>query len=334
MIVQPGRIVTFGIGIFLILLLFNGPVLADVPQDITITYLITLHPDSSATWNVQYRIPQQVPGDIPSFENNTNSSSILSEDNLRQLTAQSAKDAADSTGRTMAIRNFSRTTAYESTPTGSYGVIRYTFLWTNFTDTGDGLAMGDAFQSGLYLPVGAALIIQVPDGYSVTSVEPAGGTVNGNLVWYGPEPFEAGKPSIKLVRKEFPLGPAVAFVVLVLGSGIAAFFLWRRRKNQTGPATNIKSSETEGPDRMAIVTTKHQEDESPVEIEVCLGATEERILILLKENGGELYQSDIVSRLALPKSTVSSALITLHNSNCIRKIRKGRENLIRLMTDT
>ena len=85
---------------------------------------------------------------------------------------------------------------------------------------------------------------------------------------------------------------------------------------------------------MAIVTTKHQEDESPVEIEVCLGATEERILILLKENGGELYQSDIVSRLALPKSTVSSALITLHNSNCIRKIRKGRENLIRLMTDT
>ncbi|VVB92333.1 Uncharacterised protein [uncultured archaeon] len=57
---------------------------------------------------------------------------------------------------------------------------------------------------------------------------------------------------------------------------------------------------------------------------------EEQIIKLLKENNGSLYQSNIVRKLNLPKSTVSSALNELHNKNLILKIKKGRENLIRL----
>ena len=58
---------------------------------------------------------------------------------------------------------------------------------------------------------------------------------------------------------------------------------------------------------------------------------EDRIVKLLREKGGSMYQSDIGKQLGLPKSTVSSALNELHNRNVIQKIKKGRENLIRLI---
>jgi len=58
---------------------------------------------------------------------------------------------------------------------------------------------------------------------------------------------------------------------------------------------------------------------------------EERILKLLKDGGGALYQSEIGRQLSLPKSTVSAALNELHARKQIQKIKKGRENLIRLI---
>jgi len=57
---------------------------------------------------------------------------------------------------------------------------------------------------------------------------------------------------------------------------------------------------------------------------------EDRILALLGEKNGSLFQSEIVDLLALPKSTVSEAVNRLHGAGRIEKVRKGRENLIRL----
>jgi uncharacterized membrane protein len=51
---------------------------------------------------------------------------------------------------------------------------------------------------------------------------------------------------------------------------------------------------------------------------------------MLLTSGGEMYQSDIVKNLGLPKSTVSTALNDLHAKKIILKVKKGRENLIRL----
>ena len=58
---------------------------------------------------------------------------------------------------------------------------------------------------------------------------------------------------------------------------------------------------------------------------------EERIVQLLRANGGEQFQSEIVKVLGMPKSTVSSTLNDLHRRGLIQKIKKGRENLIRLI---
>ena len=55
-----------------------------------------------------------------------------------------------------------------------------------------------------------------------------------------------------------------------------------------------------------------------------------RILALLREKGGSAYQHGIVEGPALPKSTVSEAVNRLNAAGRIEKVRKGRENLIRL----
>ncbi|MGB9175867.1 MAG: MarR family transcriptional regulator, partial [Methanoregula sp.] len=60
---------------------------------------------------------------------------------------------------------------------------------------------------------------------------------------------------------------------------------------------------------------------------------EERIIQLLKDSGGEQFQAEIVKALGIPKSTVSSSLNSLHQRGIIQKVRKGRENLIRLVRD-
>jgi uncharacterized membrane protein len=86
--------------------------------------------------------------------------------------------------------------------------------------------------------------------------------------------------------------------------------------------------------RKARVEEKIEEVPEPHSVTITgadLMDLEERILKLLKESGGSMHQSDIGKTLGLPKSTISSALNELHNKNMIQKIKKGRENLIRLV---
>jgi len=54
---------------------------------------------------------------------------------------------------------------------------------------------------------------------------------------------------------------------------------------------------------------------------------EERIIKILKEGQGELYQSEIGRQLDLPKSSVSSALNQLHDKKLILKSRKVARTL-------
>jgi uncharacterized membrane protein len=73
-------------------------------------------------------------------------------------------------------------------------------------------------------------------------------------------------------------------------------------------------------------------DDPPVILsETELFSLEERIIQLLKTSGGEQYQSEIVKNLGLPKSTVSATLNDLHKRGIIQKVKRGRENLIRLV---
>jgi uncharacterized membrane protein len=136
------------------------------------------------------------------------------------------------------------------------------------------------------------------------------------LIWYGLRSFGAGEPRIILSKSAFPLGTAVIIVAAIAVTVAAGFYFIKRRKEDQTDKENKTDSQLS--QNMEIT-------------EVEMMDVEERIIKILKEDRGELYQSEIGRQLDLPKSSVSSALNQLHDKKLILKIKKGRENLIRLV---
>ena len=132
------------------------------------------------------------------------------------------------------------------------------------------------------------------------------------MIWYGLRSFDVGEPRIILSKPSFPWITVIIVVIIVLSIAGGIFLVKRKKEDEvrTGPEipeTNIEIPEIEMMD------------------------VEDRILMLLKENRGAIYQSEIGRKLDLPKSTVSAALNELQEKNFIQKIKKGRENLIRMI---
>jgi uncharacterized membrane protein len=215
---------------------------------------------------------------------------------------KSASEAAVATSRNMVADDFTGNATVQSTPTGKYGIVHYSFRWTNFASVDSKINIGDVFVGGLYLSKDNTLIIQYPSGFAIDEVTPPPDQTHDGLIWYGLRSFDAGEPRIVLSKPPSPWIPFAIAAIIIIALG--AFIYMRKRGAPKEIAGNI--TETEMID------------------------LEERIIKLLKDNGGPLYQSEIVKRLDLPKSTVSSALNEMNNKNLIIKIKKGRENIIRL----
>ncbi len=275
---------------------------AAAQNDYKITYTINVKDDGTAIWNVEYRTLLVTSDDASSFENYTQQLKSVFLPEFEDLMQKSASEAAVATSRKMVAGDFTADATVQSTPTGKYGVVHYSFRWTNFARTDPNINIGDVFVGGLYLSKDNTLIIQYPSGFAIEEVTPSPDQTNEGLVWYGLRSFDAGEPRIILSKPSSPWIPLAisAFIIIALG----AFIYMRKRRTPKEIAGNI--TETEMID------------------------LEERIIRLLKDNGGPLYQSEIVRKLDLPKSTVSSALNEMNNKNLIIKIKKGRENIIRL----
>jgi uncharacterized membrane protein len=279
----------------------------------TITYTISPEPDGSALWNVEYRVLLPTQGEISAFELDVKDASALPPEEVRGVMERSASAAAAETHRPMEIRDFSSSSVVQTTPTGTHGVIRYSFRWTGFIGPGDGMTIGDVFVGGLYLSRETTLVLHPPAGYTVAGVEPPPDQSRDDLIWYGPRSFGTGEPRIVLQPPVFPRMAAVLVTGLLVAGGAVAGWFVLRRKGRHEEEAGVAAVEPEGiaePD---------------------LATIEERIVKLLRENGGALYQSEIARKLGAPKSTVSSALNELHAKGLIQKVRKGRENLIRLV---
>ena len=298
---------------FCLLFLIWTPVVdaqSPIPPDSSITYTITVQEDGSALWHVEYRTLLLSVEDSALFEAYTGNISSVYLPQFEDLMRRSAAQAAAATSRTMEVTEFAGNGIVQTSPSGRYGVVFYSFRWKGFAKPGTSLAVGDALAGGLYLAKDNTLIIQYPSGYSVSSAEPAPDQVRDGLIWYGQRSFGPGEPRLVFEKSGFPLLPLLAgmsfFVVAIAG---LIMVIAKRRRNK--------------PD---------QPDEVPIGLtEADLVSLEERIIQLLKASGGEQYQSEIVRNLGLPKSTVSVTLNDLHQRGLIQKVKKGRENLIRLV---
>jgi hypothetical protein len=288
---------------------------ASALPDYSTTYMITVTGDGSALWRIEYRAPLITDDDMSAFGNYSRDMNTLYLPELRDLMQRSAAQAALGTSRDMAVNNFTGNAFIQTSPTGKFGVVTYTFTWTNFAQTDGGLSIGDAFVGGLYLAQDNAIIIQYPQGYTVSSADPVPDQTGDGLKWYGLRSFGPGQPRVILEGPAFPLVPVIGGIFIVI-IAITAFVIYRRKKPV--PETD----ETADPEEPAALLSKAD-----------LESLEEKIIQLLVAHNGEQFQSDIVRMLGLPKSSVSTTLNDLHQRGIIQKVRKGRENLIRLVKE-
>jgi uncharacterized membrane protein len=302
------RIVALTVILLIIIPVIAGA--ASVPPDSSITYTITLKEDGTANWHVEYRTLLASDEDVRVFDSYTKNVSFIYLPQFRDLMQRSAAQAAAATSRPMEITDFAGDAVIQTTPTGRYGVVYYSFSWKNFAKTGTDLAIGDAFAGGLYLAKDNTLVIRYPSGYLISDAEPAPDQVRDGLIWYGQRSFGAGEPRLAIEKPGFPWLPVLlgGVLVLIVIAGLYGIISKRRR------------SEPDEPEVAAVPLSEAE-----------LFSVEERIIQLLKTNGGEQYQSEIVKNLGLPKSTVSASLNDLRKRGIIQKVKKGRENLIRLI---
>ncbi len=294
---------------FSVILILLTYIAGAAPEDqYKITYTINVKDDGTAIWNVEYRTLLLSREDFDSFDNYTRQLDSVHLQEFKELMQKSVLAAANATSRKMAAGGFTGNAKVQSAPTGTYGVVSYSFTWMNFAkvDPNKSINIGDVFVGGLYLSKDNTLMIQYPSGYTVEQVTPQPDQERDGMIWYGLRQFAAGEPSIVLSKISSPWIPsAVAIFVVAVG----AFIYIRKIRREKEFPKDIPENITET-DIMDL---------------------EDRIVKLLKESGGSLYQSEIGKKLNIPKSTVSSVLNELHDRNVIQKIKKGRENLIRLV---
>jgi hypothetical protein len=300
--------------ILAVILLCSAAATAAVPSSST-TYTISVQEDGSALWQLEYRTLLATDSDLAAFDNYTRELPSLYLPQVQDLMQRSAAQASVAASRQMTISNVTGNAVVQTSPTGRFGVVVYSFSWSGFAKPDGTIAVGDAFAGGLYLARDNTLILRYPYGWTTTRAEPAPDDERDGLVWYGLRTFSPGEPRVTLERSSFPFVPVIAVLLLVFLAG-AGWLVYRRNKNRGIPE---EPAETEDP---AVPLSEAE-----------VAGLEERILHLLETAGGEQYQSEIVKNLDIPKSTVSSAIGSLHQRGLIQKVKKGRENLIRLVRD-
>jgi hypothetical protein len=307
--------IRYPVFVFAVLLLVSAAAAAATPSSAT-TYTVTVQEDGSALWQIEYRTLLATDSDLTAFGNYTRELPAVYLPQVQDLMQRSAAQASVAASRPMAIGNVTGNAVVQTSPTGRYGVVIYSFTWSGFAEPDGTLAAGDAFAGGLYLAKDNTLIIRYPSGWTVTRVEPAPDDQRDGLVWYGLRTFGPGEPRVTMEKPSFPLVPAIAvlFIISLLGAG---YMVYQRNKGQA------VTEEPAGPEEPAAVLLSAEE----------AAGLEERIVAIIRAAGGEQYQSEIVKALGIPKSTVSSSIGSLHAKGMIVKVKKGRENLIRLVQD-
>jgi len=306
----------------------SAPVVGQSSQPATAMH-VALKPDGSARWTVSERFPLTDANDTAAFDRLANEyvtgkRDVLSPDPFRSAAAA----AGQATGREMAISDVARGSDRQN----GTGVLRLTFTWSNFTRVANGgqrLVLGDVFTSptDTWLPglrEGQILVIEFPAGYSVRSSSRA--LDNGSIRIVGPTSFDPGNPSVTLQRTG-PVTTTPGDGTPLLGIGVpsalsalavlaivlaAAVVVYRRR----------------GPDADPAAAAPDEPPSPPPDQELL--SDEERVLRLLRSEGGRMRQVAIVEETDWSNAKVSQLLSAMAEAGRIEKLRLGRENLISL----
>lgn len=237
--------------------------------------------------------------------------------------------AAETTGREMTAGEYAVDTEVVTLPR-AWGVVRYTFTWSNFAAVdGDALRV-EGVLSGYLLSAGDTLVVSVPEGYAFDAVRPAPDESTAtSAVWRGPTEFAPDEPRLAAVPSGAAGGPSgegaggpaprlggdalpVVLALAVLGALGGGFYLTRRDDGfADGEGSDPGPAEAAG-------TEEHVRTDREVFLDV------------LREGGGRLRQQELVSRTGWSETKVSKVSSALVEAGAVHKLRLGRENLVGL----
>jgi len=379
--------------LFCLFLIFGANVVAAQQSIIT----VNVNNSTDAVWVMEKIIPL-TQSDLNEWENMLSTGQNIS----RYKTIPEYEDlfktfqnfTLNFSNRSMEIEAFNITYDTKKTLSDGQGIIRYTFVWKNFSyKDSEKIFIGDAFPGGVFqLSQDNQLRIMIPDGYKVINSTPEYDKKNGNLlIWDGTlfSNFSEGQPFIVLAPANLSTPPVVPFVPVVNNStswtwlvieGVILFFIiiaflafyrfWKNKRLEKVSTTKMEFYEdmiNEVPNEMLneiseipgfwkkmIQFVQREHGTKSVE-ELEKAAREQRLRNLgldpniplsdldiedmddeemirqfLLMKGGQAYQSDIVEHSKLSKSKISMVLSKMKGDGKIIKIRKGKENLIRL----
>ncbi|WP_416840271.1 helix-turn-helix transcriptional regulator [Haloferax sp. DFSO52] len=164
--------------------------------------VVDVEADGSAHWEIQYWTRLDDQNTTEAFQSLRDDIEANPDDYtsaFENRITDTVSSAENSTGREMTASNVSVSAETRSLP-DSFGVVTYSFEWSNFAAVdGDRLVVGDAIE-GFFLDSSSRLILSWPDEYGAVTVEPEADEMRENTaIWRGSETeFVSGEPRLVL----------------------------------------------------------------------------------------------------------------------------------------
>lgn len=299
----------------------------------TVLLRVSLQPNGDAEWRVEYRLRLDDENATEAFESlrgDIEANQSAYETRFAERLQPTVADAEVATGRDMALENVT-VTVTDTTIPQEYGVITYSFVWTNFAAVEESrMVAGDAI-SGLFLDEQTSLIIGWPTGYDLVDVAPDPHERRDRaVVWVGRLDFAEGEPVVEVIESTgstttttstdppttspgdqaggLPWGVfALAIIVLVvLGGGVGWFYTRHQDSDVIGEADGA----TDPPEELL--------------------SNQERVLRVLESHGGRIKQQQVASELGWTDAKTSQVVGDLRDAGEVKVFRLGRENVISL----
>lgn len=302
---------------------------SDVQPD-QVVIEVELHSDGTARWNVQYRVRlhnQTMMDAFAAVRERIESNRLERAGTFRLRAKPTVTAASNETGREMELRAVT-VDAEQRQVVGApdrYGVVTYTFEWTNFAAVGDGTLVAGNALSQFFLGDQTTMLVTWPEDYRLVEAEPGSDEDrNDAVVWRGPKEFTADGPRVVVEPTDdasttLPVSPVWLAAAAVLTAALAAGW-HRRRESGTAGTDNIDSSSSTPSSASASASGASAE----------LLSDEERILRLLEENDGRMKQQAVIETLDWSETKASQVVTDLHDAEKIERYRLGRENVLAL----
>jgi len=275
------------------------------------TYTIQIRADGTASWTIEQSAYLETDADQTNFELLIDRAMVYI-DQFTSNVSTIIDQAYARTGRFMTAENI--TVGGTESGVGAYGFLDYSFDWTNFASVENtNITLGDAFSNASFLFGDGELTILLPTGYNVKSCSPSPDyQTNDLLEWNSISDFQDGQPTILLTAAEkaslLPAYPVLFEVTVPLTAAVlaSALVLRARKKRKEHVPENFQGE---------IIKE---------------GGDTERVLALLRREGGQMLQSKITDQLKFSKAKTSRMLGDMESKGVIKRHKSGRDKVVSL----